>query len=175
MLNGALAPGGVQSCDCGTTNFVPGTLADAFLGYMDAAVPGVFDKIDAFASHSYPASGEGWGFFPPYDQAMTGLKYFEKELAAIGKPAMKVLITETGWTIQHESWNHSRNQVGDWTVQALQDVWLTHPNILGFTPFILRDGAWDNFAWARADGSTYPVYDKVRAYRCAQPGAQNCQ
>lgn len=175
VLNGALAPGGVTSCDCATQNGSPGTLSTAFLGYMQSAVPGVFDKIDAFASHSYPASGEGYGFFAPYAQAMPGLVFFKKELAAIGKPNMKVILTETGWTIQSDAGTWTRDQVADWTVQAYQNVWLTEPNILGVTPFILRDASWDKFAWTQTDGTPYPVYTKVRAYRCSAPGAQNCQ
>jgi len=174
VMNGALAPGGAATCQCGTTNFTAGSLATTFLGYMSQAVPGVFNKIDAFASHSYPAKGEGWGFFVQYSEAMTGLKYFEKELAAIGKPSMKVLITETGWTIQHENLSWSRDQVGDFTVDALKNVWLTHANILGITPFILRDGSWDKFAWTQVNGTPYPVYTKVRGHRCAQAGAKNC-
>lgn len=174
VLNGALAPGGVNSCDCATQNGPPGTLAATFLGYMKNAVPGVFDKIDAFASHSYPSKGEGWGFFCPASEANPGLKYFEKELAAIGKPNMKVLVTETGWTIQHESYNWSRDQVADFTVDALKSVWLTHPSILGITPFILRDSSWDKFGWVQTNGTPYPVYTKVRAHRCSAPGAKNC-
>jgi hypothetical protein len=174
VLNGALAPGGVNSCDCASKNGPPGTLATTFLGYMAAAVPGVFDKLDAFASHSYPSKGEGWGFFAPYGESMTGLTYFEKELATIGKPNMPVLITETGWTIQHEGYSWSRDQVADFSVDALKNVWLTHANIVTFTPFILRDGNWDKFAWVQGSGQPYPVYTKVRAYRCAQAGAANC-
>ncbi len=175
VLNGALAPGGVSSCDCATQDGPPGTLSTTFLGYMQSAVPGVFDKIDAFASHSYPASGEGYGFFAPYAQAMPGLVFFKKELAAIGKPGMKVILTETGWTTQSDAGTWSRDQVADWTVQAYQNVWLTEPNILGVTPFILRDASWDAFAWTQTDGTPYPVYTKVRAYRCSSPGAQKCQ
>lgn len=176
VLNGALAPGGVQSCQCGSSNFQPGTLSATFLTYMNQGVPGVFDKIDGFAAHSYPAKGEGWGFFVAYAEAMTGLKYFEKELAAIGKPSMKVLITETGWPTTWEGGiNWSRDQVADFSLDAVKNVWTTHPSILGITPFILRDaGNWDKFAWAKPDGSPYPVYTKVRAHRCAQAGAKNC-
>ncbi len=174
VTNGALAPGGVVDCQCGGSGFTPGWTSIEYLNFMKAEVPDVFDKIDVFSTHSYPASGKGFGFFVPYDQAGVGLKYFEDELAAIGKPNMKVLVTETGWTISHEGMNHSRDQVGDWTVQAYQNVWETHPNILGVMPFILRDSAWDNFAWAQTNGSPYPVYNKVRAHRCSKPGAQNC-
>jgi len=87
---------------------------------------------------------------------------------------MKVIMTETGWTTDHESYHWSRDQVADFTVQAYQNVWLTHPNILGITPFILRDGSWDAFAWVQTNGTPYPVYNAVRGYRCAQPGAQFC-
>lgn len=174
VLNGALAPGGVTSCDCASQNGPPGMLATTFLEHMASAVPGVFNQIDAFASHSYPSKGDGWGFFCPYAEANPGLLFFEKELTSIGKPNLPVLITETGWTTQHESYNWSRDQVADFTVDALKHVWLTHPKILGITPFILRDGAWDKFAWTEVNGNPYPVYSKVRAHRCAQAGAQNC-
>lgn len=175
VANGALAPGGAATCQCGGSGFTAGTLSTTFLGYMNQAVPGVFDKIDVFATHSYPAKGEGWGFFVSYSEAMTGLKYFEKELAAIGKPSLKVVITETGWPTNGDGQTWSRDQVGDFTVQAAQNFWNTHPNIAGVTPFILRDaGTWDKFAWTQPSGAPYPVYTKVRALRCSQPGAQNC-
>ena len=64
---------------------------------MMQSVPGIFDKIDYFASHSYPASHIGWGFNVPFSQAQAGLLYFQKELAQINKQNMTVLITETGW------------------------------------------------------------------------------
>ena len=142
---------------------------------MMAAVPGVFDKIDVFASHSYPSEGEGWGFFEAYDQAGPGLHFFEKELQTIGKPNLKVILSETGWAIEGDGHTWSRDQVADYTVKAYQNVWLTHPSILGVTPFMLRDSSWDKFAWVEVGGNPYPVYNAVRAYRCAQPGALNCQ
>lgn len=174
VTNGALAPGGVTGCECGTDNWQGGTTALTYLQKMKNAVPDVFDRIDVFSSHSYPAQGEGWGFFCAYADAMPGLKFFEKELQVIGKPGMGVLVTETGWTIEHEGNHWTREQVAEFTVQAYQNVWETHPSILAVTPFILRDAAWDKFAWVQASGTPYPVYDAVRAYRCGQPGAQGC-
>jgi len=174
VTNGALAPGGVTGCECGTDNWQGGTTALTYLQKMKNAVPDVFDRIDVFSTHSYPAQGDGWGFFCAYADAMPGLTFFEKELQAIGKPNMGVLVTETGWTIEHEANHWSREQVAEFTVQAYQNVWETHPSIVGVTPFILRDAAWDKFAWVQASGTPYPVYDAVRAYRCGQPGAQGC-
>jgi len=178
VTNGALAPGSVLACECAYPNdggYQGGTTALTYLAKMKAAVPDVFNKIDVFASHSYPSEGEGWGFFCDYDAAMPGLKFFEKELQAIGKPAMEVIISETGWATEGDGHSWSRDQIAQFTVKAYQNVWLTHPNILGVTPFMLRDPAWDRFAWVDGASQPYPVYTAVRSYRCSQPGASNCQ
>lgn len=175
---GALAPGGATKCQCSGDGWEGGTTAITFLQKMKQAVPGVFDKLDVWATHSYPAKGEGWGFFCPMPEAELGLKFFEKELAAIGKPNMKVLVTETGWSINGDAGSgcpgQSREQVAAFTVDAYKKVWDTHPNILAVTPFMLRDGSWDAFAWTQVDGNPYPVYNAVRSYRCAKAGAGNC-
>lgn len=177
VVNGGLAPGGVRWCECagtGTGAFEGGNTSATFLAQMAAAVPGVFDRLDAFASHSYPAEGEGWGFFVPYDRAGAGLRWFETELRTIGREELPVLMTETGWPATHDGTTYgSRDDVAAWTRQAYEGVWLTHPSVRAIMPFILLDrgGSWDGFAWAAADGSPYPVYREVRNLRCARiPG-----
>jgi hypothetical protein len=174
VTNGALSPGSVLSCECSGGGYTAGTTALTYLQKMLQAVPDVFEKIDVFASHSYPSEGEGWAFFPAYEQAGPGLKFFEKELQAIGKPDLKVLISETGWATEGDGHIWSREQVAQFTLQAWQDLWLKHPAILAVTPFMLRDAAWDKFAWADPAGGPYPVYSTVRSFRCSQPGAKNC-
>ena len=175
VVNGGLAPGGVRWCECvgpGEGAFEAGNTSRDFLSQMSAGVPGVFDRLDAFASHSYPAEGEGWGFFVPYDRSDPGLRYFETELTTIGRPELPVLMTETGWPATHGGVTYgSRSEVATWTRQAYENVWLTHPSIRSIMPFILQDGAWDGFAWVAGDGSPYPVYTEVRALRCSSiPG-----
>jgi hypothetical protein len=178
VMNGALAPGGVLSCVCGTDQYTGGTTGLTFLSKMASAVPGVFDKLDAFASHAYPAKGEGYGFFCPIAEDTPGLLYFEKELSAIGKPGLKVLVTETGWSTKGDSGSgcpdSTREQVASYTVAAYQQIWETHPSLLGVTPFMLRDPSWDTFGWTDPAGSPYPVYNAVRARRCSLPGAKGC-
>lgn len=171
VVNAGLAPGGVRWCECvgaGEGAFEAGNTSREFLSQMQTGVPGIFDRIDAFASHSYPAEGEGWGFFVPYDRAGTGLRYFESELTTIGRTELPVLMTETGWPHMHGGTTYgSRDEVATWTRQAYENVWLTHPSIRAIMPFILQDpGAWDGFAWVRGDGSPYPVYTEVRDLRC---------
>ena len=170
VVNGGLAPGGVRWCECNGTSeggYEPGNTSRDFLSQMRTAVPDVFEKIDAFASHSYPAEGEGWGFFVPVDRAGPGLRWFERELDAIGRPDIGVLMTETGWPTEMGGVSYgSREQIAEWTREAYESVWLTHPNILGIMPFILQDGgAWDAFAWVGGDGSPRPVYESIRALR----------
>ncbi len=171
VVNAGLAPGGVRWCECNGTSdgaYEGGNTSREFLAQMAAAVPGVFDRIDAFASHSYPAEGEGWGFFVPYESAGPGLRYFETELGTIGREELPVLMTETGWPTTHGGTTYAtREQQATWMRQAYEGVWLTHPRIRAVMPFILQDaGSWDAFAWVAGDGTPYPVYGEIRALRC---------
>lgn len=175
VVNAGLAPGGVRWCECnGTTEgaWEGGNTSREFLSQMSAGVAGIFARVDAFASHSYPAEGAGFGFFVPYDRAGPGLRYFESELLATGRPTLPVLMTETGWPATHAGVTYgARADVATWTRQAYENVWLTHSSIRAVMPFILQDGSWDGFAWVRGDGSPHPVYTEVRALRCASiPG-----
>ena len=161
----------MRSCECvgaGEGGFEAGNTSRDFLAAMERGVPGIFSKLDAFASHAYPAEGEGWGFFVPYDRAGPGLRYFETELSTIGRPDLPVLMTETGWPREfHGTGYASADQQATWTVQAYENVWLTHPNILAIMPFILQDGgSWDGFAWVDAVGNPRPVFGAVRDLRC---------
>lgn len=174
VLNGGLAPGGARRCECGGSGFEAGVTSREFLTAMIAEVADVFSRVDGFASHSYPAEGEGWGFFVPYDRAHPGLAYFETELATIGRSDLGVFLTETGWCTPGSrcaSGGGSREEIASWTESAYTGFWLGHAQVTAVMPFILRDAAWDDFAWVAPDGSHYPVYDRVRALRCARiPG-----
>jgi len=168
VMNAGLAPGGAARCQCGGSDFAPGVTSLAFLTEMKVAVPDVFAHLDGFASHAYPAQGEGWGFFVPYAQASIGLHFFERELALIQRD-LPVFLTETGWSTDGGG---TRAQIADWTVNAYQGVWLTDPRIAAIMPFMLRDPAWDAFGWVAPDGAHYPVFDAVRALRCqTTPGS----
>ncbi|MFH1438289.1 MAG: hypothetical protein ABIJ56_21450 [Pseudomonadota bacterium] len=166
VINGGLAPGGTVTCQCDGDGGTPGITALEFIREMEIAVPDIWDRIDAWATHSYPSSGLGWGFFDTYESCGPGLHFFENELAETGR-SFPVLITETGWTISHEGHHWSRDQVSDFMISAWNDPWLTHDDILGVMPFMLQDGAWDNFAWVDPGGTPYPVYNAVRNLRCS--------
>lgn len=169
VINGGLAPGGVRRCQCGGDGWEGGNTTLDFLRDMARAVPGVFDRLDGFASHSYPAEGFGYAFFVPYERAGVGLRVFERELEAIGRPSLDVFLTETGWCQPGARCTEnggSREQIAEWTERAYTDFWLVHPRVRAVMPFMLRDPGWDDFAWMDPSGSPYPVYTRVRALRC---------
>jgi len=169
VINGGLAPGGARRCRCGSDDFEAGVTAADFLREMRAEVPDVFDRLDGLATHSYPAEGEGWGFFVPYDRAGPGLRYYERELEIVGRD-LPVLITETGWCVPGSRCaapSGSREDVAAWTVRAYEELWLVDDRIHAVMPFMLRDAGWEDFAWVAAGGGPHPVYDRVRALRCS--------
>ena len=173
VINGGAAPGGARACECGGEGFTPGITSREFLLAMESAVPGVFDALDGFASHPYPAEGEGWGFFVAYENAGPGLHYWETELAALDleKP---VYITETGWTVGAGA-QGSREQIASWTVSAYANDWFDDPRIAGVMPFMLQDGAWNDFAWLDGSGAPYPVFTAVRDWRCGREFPSPCR
>ena len=176
VINGGYAPGMNTDCECGTAVGSGGVTGASFIQAMEAAVPGVHAALDGFASHAYPSTGEGWGFFHPYSECHTGLHYWETELATLGfvKP---VYITETGWTIDHSDCQPScgsREDIASWSLQAWQNDWYGDPTIAAVMPFILQDAAWDNFAWVDTGNSPYPVFTSVRDWRCSMAFPDPC-
>ena len=171
VINAGLAPGGTVSCECGGEGWTGGITSLPFLQAMEAEVPGVFADLDGFASHAYPSSGEGYGFFEPYDDCAAGLNWWKKELDVAGVPGHPVLITETGWTIDNGA---SRSEVADWTVEAWAKDWSTDSRLHAVMPFMLQDAAWDAFGWIDTSGSPYPVYTAVRDWRCAAEFPEPC-
>ncbi len=177
VINAGIAPGGVRWCACvgtrdaGAGEWEGGTTSLDFIAGMRAAVPDVMTRLDGWASHSYPAEGEGWGFWVPYARANTGLRYYRRELAAAGV-SLPVFMTETGWPTDHGGTTYcTRDEQASWTDSAYRDVWLVDPEVRAVMPFELQDSAWAGFSWVRDDGSAYPVYTTIRALRCSRtPG-----
>jgi hypothetical protein len=173
IINGGLAPGGVGACECGTDNYSGGETSDAFIAAMKAEVPDVFSDLDGFASHAYPSSGEGWGFFEGYDRSGPGLAWWQSEVAAAGVGGKPVLITETGWTTEAGAFG-SRADVAAWMLLAWQNDWFSDPRLEAVMPFQLQDGAWDGFSWIQTSGAHYPVFDTIRDWRCAMAFPTSC-
>mmetsp|Transcript_28853 Transcript_28853/g.73992 ORF Transcript_28853/g.73992 Transcript_28853/m.73992 type:complete len:463 (+) Transcript_28853:96-1484(+) len=178
---GALAPGGALQCGCcgasACSGDSPGITGLQYMQAMQAAVPGVFDRLDFLTSHSYPANGIGYGFNVPFDQAAPGLTYFEKELQTIGRD-LPVAITETGWCTHRDGMpTCTEDQKGQWYTQAYQQVWLPDNRIIAVTPFMLQDKVWgdqDGYAFVMTDGTQLPAFTNVKGLRCSTLGGDGC-
>ncbi len=164
VMIGGLAPGGTVSCQCGGDGFNPGITALEFMQAMRDGVPDVFEKLDGWATHSYPASNHGYGFFVPFEQSRPGLLFFEEELRLIGRD-LPVFITETGWSSDFGS----RDQIADWTASSYREVWLPDDRVRAVMPFQLQDGGWESFSWVDGGGNPYPVFGRVRDLRQSLP------
>lgn len=110
-----------------------------YLLQMNKAVPGIFKKLDGWASHSYPNPGF---VGKPSDQGKTSIKGYQWELDFLQRNfavfGLKVFITETGWDKNFLG----ESRVGDFYKEAFSKVW-NDDYIVAITPFLLWAGAGD--------------------------------
>lgn len=144
---------------------------ELFLQAMNAAVPGIFDKLDGWASHSYPnpgftgsPAGRGRGTVKNYE--------WEKEvLKSLGaKYELPVFITETGWVHSDGAKKNpglpSPTAVAGYFEQAFNEAW-ARENIVAVTPFTLNYPAapFDIFSFVKpvlgAQTQNLPQYEAV--------------
>ncbi|MBI4089674.1 MAG: hypothetical protein HY424_03110, partial [Candidatus Levybacteria bacterium] len=121
----------------------------SFMIQMNEEVPGIFKKIDALGSHSYP--NPGFSSFPwiVTDKSISSFK-FEKELAdELSGKNLPIFITETGWSNK----NLSKNQIASYFIFAFESVWLD--NVVAVTPFLLHAGVgpFSQFSLLNEDGN----------------------
>jgi hypothetical protein len=122
-----------------------------FLGEMDAAVPGIFERLPAWASNPYRVLHQG------DDLRYTHLAY-EAELAAIGRD-MPVLITEAGHLDTGDD-----QEIANFYKQAFSD-WMADPRVIAVTPLFWHPdrGIFWMFDFDTSGKMTYksPTYDVI--------------
>lgn len=164
-----MSPGGCVTCGCcGAENCPADSGGITGLQFMAAMDADVWPQVDFLASHSYPASGIGYGFNAPMPQALPGLNYFDLELAVVNR-SLQVLMTETGWATAAPGLPPcSEQDKATWTVDAYNAVWLNDSRIAGVMPFMLMDPTWgdvDGWEYVHMNGTVAPVYSAVQALR----------
>lgn len=121
-----------------------------FLFLMNKSAPGIFEKLDGWASHSYPNPDFSSS---PYFKSRPGiltfsheLKYLQRNYAVSNLP---VFITETGWRGD----NFPQKTLSEFYKIAFTQAW-NSKNIVAVTPFTLdaRDGNFAKFSWLQPDG-----------------------
>jgi hypothetical protein len=161
MLNGAL---NVSAAD-DTEN----EDAFVFMKKMNEAVPGIFDKLDGWASHPYPQpnfSGK------PTDTGRWSIRAYESELEYLKKELgvkknLPVFITETGWAhAEGEKYDSSYKPVktvAQYFKTAYEEVWLKDDRVRAVMPFTIRyDPPFDHFSWINKDKVPYLHYEVVK-------------
>jgi hypothetical protein len=129
-----------------------------FLTDMDQAVPGIFEKLDGWVSHSYPNPG----FVGDPDDAGRGtVRTWYWELQTLRKLGVKkdlpVFITETGWKhAEGINYDHSlpdAEQVALHYKDAFDNAW-NQSRIVAVTPFLLnyQEAPFDHFSFKKITG-----------------------
>lgn len=124
-----------SECTCaGGTDVTLTSLA--FERLLIAAEPGLYSGVDWFSSHAYPCAQPGCGLHgdprpntngwnAPYETARPWLTVYRNETRLVGRPALPVIITETGWCGDF----CTEEERADWTVSAWRDwqaSWAVH-------------------------------------------------
>ncbi len=126
-----------------------------FMKQMEEAVPGIFNKLDGWVSHSYPNPGfvgspnaSGRGTVRTYVWELQLLKQF-----GVTKN-LPVFITETGWKhsegVIHNSFLPSPETLSNYFTLAFNNAW-NNSRIVAVTPFLLsyQDTPFDHFSFKK--------------------------
>ncbi|TSC86650.1 MAG: Uncharacterized protein G01um10147_862 [Microgenomates group bacterium Gr01-1014_7] len=139
-----------------------------FMELMNEEVPGIFNKLDGWVSHSYPNPG----FVGSPDATGRGsVRGYIWELQQLRKfgvtKTLPVFITETGWKhaegLKLDPSLPDAGTVASYYLQAFQSAW-NNPQIVAVTPFLLSylQSPFDHFSFKKPEGNEYyPVYQTL--------------
>ena len=133
-----------------------------FLEEMNQEVPGIFDKLDGWVSHSYPnpefsgspdASGRG---------TIRTWLWETQQLRSLGvKKTLPVFITETGWKhaegLSYDKRYPKAEVLDDYYHKAFSEAW-NISRIVAVTPFLLnyQEYPFDHFSFKTPDSEREP-------------------
>jgi len=139
----------------------------SFLQQMNEEVPGIFEKLDGWVSHSYPnpdfvgspdASGKGTVRTYLWELSL---------LRSMGvNKALPVFITETGWKhaegIVYDVRLPKADAVSNYYTTAFLSAW-NHPQIVAVTPFLLsyQETPFDHFSFKTTSPDFYPQFQAI--------------
>lgn len=146
---------------------------DAFLAGMNQAVPGIFTRIDGWATHSYPQPNFSGSIYGGRDSILN----YNWELGLLrqfGVSSLPVFITETGWLHregQESCSQYSQNGLlsADAVAARYRDAyvnyWLRDARVVAVMPFVFAssDPCAAGFAWQKPDGSLYPQGEMLKS------------
>jgi hypothetical protein len=132
----------------------------SYLKAMNEAVPGIFNKIDGWVSHSYPNPGFVGS---PSDAGRGSIRTYQWELNYLKQlgvtRTLPVFITETGWRhaegINYNASLPNSQVVANYYKQAFENAWDDN-KIVAVTPFLLnyQEPPFDHFSFKKMTGAT---------------------
>jgi hypothetical protein len=140
-----------------------------YMRLMNEESPGIFEKLDGWASHPYPQPNFAGN---PYTYGRWGIRAYLDELNYLKdnlgvKKELPVFITETGWAhADGKEYNSSylpSNTVADLYKIAYEEIWLKDDRVRAVMPFTIKyDAPFDHFSWINEDGVPYKQYDAIK-------------
>ena len=97
----------------------------------------------------------------PWWLSMRRLLVYQNETRLIGRPNLRVIITETGWSRDF----CTEEERASWQVSAWQ-AWFDDPQLLAACPFDLEGPRIQGFPWIDPSGKRLPVFTETEALRC---------
>ena len=128
---------------------------------MNQAVPGIFNQVDGFASHSYPNPAFSQPPNVHTGESITSFAYEKSFINQFTSKNLPVFITETGWS----SDALSNTTIASYFQTALTSVW-NDANIVAITPFLLDagSGAFTQFSFLNTAGNPSAAYTAILQY-----------
>lgn len=168
--------------DASTPNEPPRYLdEESFMRQMNDTVPGIFNRLDGWSSHSYPNPNFSSS---PANSGKGSVRTFEWEmdlLKSLGvNKNLPIFITETGW--KHSEGLKTNNSypnaetVSEYYKNAFENAW-NNPQIVAVTPFLLtyQEEPFAHFSFKKPTGEKqdtqilgaqypeyYPQYQTLR-------------
>lgn len=136
-----------------------------FLQDMNKAVPGIFNKLDGWVSHSYPNPGFSGS---PDDSGKGTIRTWQWEqslLHSLGvSKQLPIFITETGWKhaegVYFDKSLPTADQLSSYYQDAFSNAWNSN-QIITVTPFLLdyQQSPFDHFSFKKITGE--PTNSKI--------------
>ncbi len=153
----------------------------SFLQQMNQGVPGIFNKLDGWVSHSYPNPGFVGSPYAIGRGTIRTYAWEMQQLTNLGlNKSLPIFITETGWKhaegLNFQSFLPDSESVSNYFKIAFEDAWIDS-KIVAVTPFLLsyQEVPFDHFSFKRspnsglfiqAPGETppqyYPQYETIK-------------
>lgn len=136
-----------------------------FMKAMDEAVPGIFNKLDGWVSHSYPQP-EFVGSPEAFGRGTVRTYLWEiQQLKDLGLTKdLPIFITETGWKhaegIKLDLRFPDVQTVSKYYQNAFENAW-NHPKIVAVTPFLLnyQEDLFDHFSFKKPEHLKEKIID----------------